>query len=281
MISVVTVNYKTMEYTLRMLESLFAYHDPNDVEVFVVENASGDSTEVLHQRFPLVKIIQSQKNLGFAGGCNLAIQQTKGDYIALINPDILFEDDALKQMEGAMRGDKGVGIGGVCLKNLDGSQQDCVWSFPRPIDQIFLLLKLNHVFPNAKPLRHWLMKDFDYSASANVDQVMGAFFVIRKETINQIGMLDDGFFMWYEEVDFCKRAVNAGWKVKYYATIHALHKKGASFDKIMTRKKQSMLRKSIRRYVRKHYGPVVGSIFILGEPIFFVMSLLASFLKPK
>ena len=125
------------------------------------------------------------------------------------------------------------------------------------------------------------MHEFDYTESSDVDQVMGAFFCIRRQVIEEVGLLDEGFFMWYEEVDYCHRTKNAGWRVRYFAQVHALHKKGASFDRVQTLKKQSMLRASIRRYMYKHEGVFVGTLFLLGEPFFWVMSLLTSMIKPR
>ena len=110
---------------------------------------------------------------------------------------------------------------------------------------------------------------------------MGAFFCVRRQLIEEIGMLDNGFFMWYEEVDFCQRAKNAGWRIHYYADIQTKHKKGASFDQVATIKKQSMLRRSIRRYMFKHYGVSTGIVFLILEPLFWMMSLLASVIKPQ
>ncbi|MBI4256561.1 glycosyltransferase family 2 protein [Candidatus Uhrbacteria bacterium] len=281
MISTITVNYKTIDYTLKMVESLFAHHDSAGLEVFVIENASGDSMEELERRFPKVRVIQSKTNLGFAGGCNLAIKETTGDFIVLVNPDIIFDDNALEQLEGKMVTSPDVGIGGVTLKNLDGSQQDCVWTFPEPLDQYFLLLKLNHVFPNLAPFKRWLVRGFDYSQSADVDQVMGALFCIRRELLEEIELLDERFFMWYEEVDYCRRAKDAGWRVRYFADISARHKKGASFDRILTIKKQAMLRCSIRRYMFKHHGSFVGILFLVSEPLFWITGFIASLVKPR
>jgi N-acetylglucosaminyl-diphospho-decaprenol L-rhamnosyltransferase len=279
MISVVTVNYKTVDYTLKMLESLFAYHSEG-VEVFVVENGSGDSMEEVRKRFPQVHVIESKENLGFAGGCNLAIKEATGDYVTLINPDIVFVDDALYQMAEQMSQHPNVGIGGASLKNFDGTQQDCVWSFPTPKDQLLLLLKVHHIIPGLPAMKKWLMKGFDYTQSANVDQVMGAFFCIRREVIEKIGMLDEGFFIWYEEVDYCHQVKNAGWEVRYFAVITAKHKKGSSFDRVPTINKQQVLRKSIRRYMGKHYGWYMKLLFTLGEPVFFTLSVIASIIKP-
>lgn len=281
MISTVTVNYKTVEYTLKMLESLFMYHDTSDIEVFVVENGSGDSMEEIERRFPKVQIIKSETNLGFAGGCNVAIEKAIGDYIVLVNPDIIFEDNALEQLEGRMITQPDIGIGGINLKNLDGSLQDCVSAFPEPLDQFLLLLKMHHIFPDLQPFRRWLMKGFDYSQSTDVEQVMGAVFCIRRELLEEIGMLDDGFFMWYEEVDYCRRAKAAGWRVRYFADIHARHKKGASFDKVLTIKKQAMLRRSIRRYMFKHQGMLIGFLFLISDPFFWLAGFVAALVKPR
>lgn len=281
MISTITVNYRTASYVEKMLESLFTHHKKEEIEVFVVENGSGEDLAHLEEKFPQVKFIYSEKNLGFAGGNNLAIKKAKGDFVCLVNPDVIFDHDALYQLERQMKKHPEVGIGGVSLKNLDGTQQACVWRFPQPTDQILLLLKVPHAFPSIGPIRRWLMKDFDYTKSADVDQVMGAMFCIRREVFDKIGLLDDGFFMWYEEVDFCKRASMAGWKIRYFANIPVRHKKGSSFETVRTIKKQSMVRQSLRRYMKKHFGWKGWVFFTLLEPLYFSVSALASVIKPK
>jgi GT2 family glycosyltransferase len=280
MISVVTVNYKTKPYLATMLASLFRHHDRQAVEVFVVENASGDDLGDLEHIYPDVRFLKSNRNLGFAGGCNLAIREARGKYVVLVNPDIIFDSPALCQIAERMERDPGVGVGGVSLKNLDGSPQGCVWRFPTPLSQFLLVMKVPHIFPQIGPMRRWLMKDFDYTQTADVDQVMGAFFCIRRALLDDIGLLDDGFFMWYEEVDFCKRAKDVGWRVRYFADISARHKKGSSFLSLSTIKKQSMLRRSLRRYMRKHHGMMGWLLFTLPEPLYVVMAFLTSLLKP-
>ena len=281
MVSVVTVNYKTVDYLERMLKSLFAFHNKEHVEVFVVENGSGDDLTHLQIKYPDVTFLFSEENLGFASGCNLAIKKTKGDYVLLVNPDIIFNDDSILQIEEQMNANPNVGVGGASLKNMDGTQQSCVWRFPRPIDQLMVLFKIPHLLGAIGPVKKWLMKGFDYSRSADVNQVMGAFFCIRREVLDKIGSLDDQFFIWYEEVDFCKRVVDAGWKVRFFADVVVKHKGGSSFDKVATFKKQSMIRKSLRYYMRKHYGYGTWFLFILPEPIFILIAAIASLVKPK
>lgn len=280
MISTITVNYKTVDYLETMLESLFAHHTTRPVEVFVVENGSGDDLTRLRERFPQVRWIVSDRNLGFAGGCNLAMSQASGEYVVLLNPDLVFDSSALYDIETAMEGSPRVGIGGVSLKNLDGTQQACVWHFPRALDQWLLLAKLPHLFPSLPPVAHWRWDDFDYTTTQDVDQVMGAFFCIRRDLLEQIGFLDDGFFMWYEEVDYCKRTVDAGWKVRYFSDIAVRHKKGSSFDRVQTRWKQKILRMSLRRYMKKHEGRGAWMLFVVSEPLFMFLGYLASLVKP-
>ncbi len=280
MISTITVNYKTADYLQRMLESLFAHHIDGGIEVIVVENGSGDDLSALQEKYPSVVFVESKTNLGFAGGCNLGLEYAHGEFVLLLNPDIVFTEPAIYRIRDAMMRAPNIGIGGISLKNLDGTQQKCVWRFPTPTDQLLVLFKLHHVFPSMRAIANWRMDDFDYAHDADVDQVMGAFFCIRREVINQIGPLDDGFFIWYEEVDYCRRAVTAGWSVHYFSNISTKHKKGSSFDRVPTVQKQNVLRRSIRRYMRKHFGPVVGFIFWILEPIFYLLSLIASIIKP-
>ncbi len=280
MISTITVNYKTADYLETLLNSLFAFHEIGSVEVIVVENGSGDDLSNLQTKFPHVKFIYSETNLGFAGGCNLGAKAATGDFLLLLNPDVVFVDDALTQIEKAMRANPDVGVGGISLKNLDGTQQACVWRFPTPLDQLLLLAKIPHLIPSIKPVARWRMEDFDYATSQDVDQVMGAFFCIRRDVYEKLHGLDDGFFLWYEEVDFAKRTKNAGYRVRYFSDIQAKHKKGSSFERVTTYRKQEMVRSSLRRYMRKHYGFGVWLLFTILNPIFIVLGYVAAIVKP-
>ncbi len=280
MISILTVNYRTKAYLERMLATLFA-HLKCEAEVIVVENKSGDDLVDLAHDYPMVRILKSKINLGFAGGCHLAAQHAKGDYFILVNPDIEFTEDAVCTLSKRMRNEPTVAVGGISLKNTDGSQQSCVWGFPRPMDQLMLLLKLPHLFPNLKPIERWLAKDFDYSKTQDCDQVMGAFFCVRRDVWEKLSGLDRGYFMWYEEVDFCKRARNAGFRIRYYADIKATHAGGSSFTSLGTWRKQAMVRRSIRRYARKHFGMVWWAIFLVLEPVFLLIAAVASIVKPS
>lgn len=280
MISLVTVSYKSFDFVENMLASLFAHVRRDDLEVFVVVNGDGTDPSRLREAYPRVRFIVSETNLGFAGGCNLAIAQSTGAFVILVNPDVVFTSDAVSAIEERMRRDTSVGIGGISLKNFDGSQQPCVWRFPTPLDQLLLLSKVPHVLPNLPPIRRYLMRDFDYARTQDVDQVMGAFFCIRRSVLDQIGPLDDGFFVWYEEVDFCRRAKTAGWSIRYYHDVDALHKGGGSFSRVSTIRKQRMMRTSLRRYMRKHFGIGAWLLFTALDPLFVALAYVAALIKP-
>jgi len=280
MTSVITVCYRCVDHVESMLDSLYRYSDERNIEVFVIINGDGTDPTSLRKRFPSVRCIISDKNLGFAGGCNLGIAEATGDYVLLVNPDVVFTEDAVRKMEENMRQDPSVGIGGISLKNADGSQQQCVRHFPKPFDQLLIMLKIPHVLPNLGLLRRYLMADFDYARSQDVDQVMGAFFCIRRETLADIGPLDDGFFVWYEEVDYCRRAITAGWRIRYYADISAQHRGAGTFDRVSTLRKQSMMRQSLRRYMRKHFGIFPWLLFSALNPLFILLAAAAAIVKP-
>lgn len=281
MISIITINYKTADYVAKMLASLKRVGPACDYEVFVVENGSGDDLSALEKGYPDVNFLYSEENLGFAGGCNLAIEQASGDYYLLINPDVVFETDAVCGIKDRMDANPDVAVGGAQLRHLDGTPQKSVRNFPQPVDQLQLLLKLPHVMSNLQAMKRWRASDFDYTKTQDVDQVMGAFFCIRKEAWIDIGPLDSGYFVWYEEVDFCKRAVDNGWHVRYFADVTAKHKQGSSFERVATMEKQRILRHSIKRYAKKHFGTGWWLLFVGLEPIFWVLALIASVIKPK
>lgn len=279
MISVITVNYRTKHETERMIRSLMA-HRPSEVEVLVVENGSGDQLQHLTEIDPCVQVIESGVNLGFAGGCQLAASRAKGDVLVLVNPDIVFTQDALTPLAQALHTDTSIGVAGISLKNMDGSQQSCVWRFPTPLDQFLLLLKIPHLFPNIGPIQRWTAKDMNYHHDQDVDQVMGACFGMRRAVWDELNGLDSGFFMWYEEVDFCRRARDAGYRIRFLSTISAQHEGGRSFISVGTWKKQAMVRRSIRRYAKKHWGREWWLLFCLCEPLFWVTAAGSALLRP-
>ncbi len=282
-VSIIIVNYKVADLVERCIASVYEYTKGVNFEIYLVDNASGDDVVPrISSKFPEVNIVANNKNLGFAAACDQGIELSRGEFVLLLNPDTELKDDAISQVVSKMQTDREVGVGGVHLVNPDGTHQSSgVRRFPGVLDQLLIMLKIPHLFGEVGPVKRYLMSNLDYAESQDVDQVMGAFFCIRRELMQKIGMLDPGFFIWFEEVDFCKRAVDSGYRVRYYADIDVVHHRGASFGQVATIKKQRWIRNSLRRYIRKHKGVPAWLLFVLLEPVFIVLAIMAQIIKPK
>jgi len=281
-VSIIIVNYKVADLVQRCISSVYEYTQDVSFEIYLIDNASGDDiVPRISTKFPKVNIIANNQNLGFATACNQGIQLSRGEFVLLLNPDTELKDDAISKIVEKMRIEPKVGIAGIHLVNPDGSDQSSgVRRFPKPLDQLLIMLKIPHLF-RPKSVANYLMSDFDYRDTTDVDQVMGAFFCIRRELINQIGPLDQGFFIWFEEVDFCRRTKNAGWRVRYYHDIEAIHHRGTSFGQVSTFRKQAWIRRSLRRYMKKHHRIAAWLLFVILEPIFILLAAAAQIIKPK
>ena len=230
--------------------SVFEFSKDRSFEIIVIDNNSSDGTvEMIKQKFPQVNLISLNKNTGFAYANNLGIKRAKGDYILLLNPDTQFKEDTLSVIAKKLESDNSIGILGCKLLNTDKSLQPSVRNFPTIASQLVILLKLHYIFPFL--LNNYLNKHFDYSKEQEVDQVMGAFFCVKKEVFDTIGLLDENYFIWFEEVDFCYRAKKAGYKVLYTPKISVIHYGGQSFAQQMAFKKQWWFFKSALRYFKK------------------------------
>ncbi|OGF21566.1 hypothetical protein A2316_03195 [Candidatus Falkowbacteria bacterium RIFOXYB2_FULL_38_15] len=252
-LSIITVNWKVKDLLEKCLRSVYQQAKDISFEVFVVDNDSGDgSVEMVREKFPQVLLTASNDNLGFAKGNNVAAKDAKGRYILLLNPDTEILDNAIGKMVKFMDNHPGCGIAGCKLLNPDLTHQPSVRRFPNFLSQALILLKLHHLFPHSSPMSHYLAEDFDYTKTQPVDQVMGAFFMIRRKVIEKIGLLDEKFWIWFEEVDYCKRAKEAGFKILYTPEAKIIHYYGQSFKQVYNVKKQKDFNKSLTYYFKKH-----------------------------
>jgi GT2 family glycosyltransferase len=252
-LSIIIVNWKVKDLLEKCLQSVFEQTKNISFEVFVVDNNSGDgSVEMVRQKFPQVDLTASGENLGFAKGNNLAIKKSRGRYVLLLNPDTEILENALEKMVHFMDAHEDCGVAGCNLLNSDSSLQFSVRAFPDLASQVFILLKIHHLFPHSKAMYKYLVQNFDYGKTQEVDQVMGAFMIIRREVLDKIGLLDENFWIWFEEVDFCKRAKSAGWKIFYTPEAKIIHHYGQSFKQTMGLKKQKNFNRSLSYYFRKN-----------------------------
>lgn len=281
-VSVIIVNWNVKPLLRQCLASLRKQQGV-DFEVLVVDNASSDgSVEMVTEEFPEYTLIASNTNLGFAAANNMAIEHANGDFVLLLNPDTeLIDTHTLAKLVRYMKERPHVGIVGPRLLNPDRTLQRSIRRFPTFVSQVLIMLKLHHIFPRLKSLREYFAADIDHMTGRTVDQVMGACFMIRGDVLCTIGNLDERFFIWFEEVDYCKRAIDAGFQVCYTPHIEVVHHGGESFDKVFGPTKQQYFNTSLRKYFRKHHGRVSAALLSALVPVSQVLAWAASSLRDR
>ena len=266
-ISVVIVSWKVKDLLKQCLQSIFDLTRGVEVEVFVVDNDSGDGTaEMVTREFPQVNLIASNRNLGFAKGNNMAIEIAQGDIVYLLNPDTELKDNAIGKLVDFMKRQPQAAIVGTKLVNPDGSHQLSVRRLPSFLVALLWTLKLHRLFPGWRLFRDYLDEDFDYGQSQQCEQVMGASMAIRRSVLEDIGMLDERYFIWFEEVDYCKMAADAGYQVWYTPEAIVTHYGGVSFGQVDGLTNQRRFNSSLRKYVRKHHGRFAWLVLLLFHP---------------
>lgn len=250
-LTVTICSWNTVNDLRDCLQSLEPEHRETGCEVLVVDNASSDgSPDMVKAEFPWVRLLRMDRNLGFTGGHNLALSERKGRSAALLNSDTVVHPGAIKTLLAALR-EPGVGIVGPRLLNPDGSLQYSCRRFPNPVAAAFRNTFLGKLFPNNRHVREYLMQDFDHSQRRDVEWLSGAALFLKGELLDKIGGLDGSFFMYCEDVDICKRAWDAGFRVVYVPEAVVTHAIGRSTDQVANRMIVRFHR-SMFRYFRKH-----------------------------
>ncbi|OGH67618.1 MAG: hypothetical protein A3C15_01350 [Candidatus Magasanikbacteria bacterium RIFCSPHIGHO2_02_FULL_50_9b] len=271
-LSIITVGFKSREYVRALLESLFEARGDLSIEYFILDNASDDGLiEMVQKEFipradERLKIfaIQNSENLGFAKANNIGIKQARGRYILLLNPDMRLSKDTLTRMVEWMDNNKQAAIAGCKLIGQNGEIVPQVRRFPAIKDQLAILLKIPHLFPRV--LDDYLATDFNYESRTRADSIRGSFFMIRRELIEKIGGLDERYFIWFEEVDYCKQAATAGVEVWYTNAATCTDYVGRSFSLVGGYAKQKYFTDSMVKYFAK-WHPRAAWIFRLLQPL--------------
>ncbi|MDA2921791.1 glycosyltransferase family 2 protein [Patescibacteria group bacterium AH-259-L07] len=256
-LSIIIVNWNVKPLLERCLASIFHHGKELKYEVIVIDNDSRDGSKeylrAVDKRRDNVHVILNNENLGFAKANNQGIDMARGEFILLLNPDAEVYGGTLQKMVRFMEKNSDCGVAGCQLVGIDNKIQPSVRKFPTVRSYEMIFLKLHYVFPRAKNLQDYFQYDFDYTKTAEVDQVMGAFLMIRRKVVDEIDMLDEQFFLWFEEVDFCKRAQSSGWKVMYVPEVRVLHHGSQSFGQMLPLSKQRIYSKSALQYFKKHF----------------------------
>jgi GT2 family glycosyltransferase len=254
-LSIVIVNYNTEKLLKSCLESVYAGSNGTPLDIWVVDNHSRDnSVATVKSLFPRVKVIENPTNVGFSRANNVVISQSRSDFILLLNPDTVILDDAIERVVKFMREHPDVGIAGCQVLNRDGTLQlACRRSIPTPKVAFYRLTGLSKLFPKSRTMARYNMTYESSDRTHEVDAVSGAFLMIRREVVDQIGPLDERFFMYGEELDWCLRAKRAGWSVMYYPEAQIVHYKGES-TKYNSRKAAIEFYRAMYLFHRKHFA---------------------------
>ncbi len=249
-LSIIIVSWNTREVLKNNLTALLKSQGLS-FEVFVVDNNSSDGTvEVLKAEFPQLNIIANSANHGFAKANNQALALAGGDFILLLNPDMLVDDQTtLAKALAWLKSNPQAWVAGFKLLDSTGQILPQVRRFPTLADQLAIILKLPHFFP--KLLSRYIIKDFDYEQASAVDSIRGSFFFIRREALQKVGRLDERFFVWFEEVDYCRRVYQAGAEVWYAPVASATDLVGQSFGLLPRPQAQRYFRASQLSYFQK------------------------------
>jgi N-acetylglucosaminyl-diphospho-decaprenol L-rhamnosyltransferase len=267
-ISVIIVSYNTIEMTKRALSHLFASLHDFEMEVIIIDNDSKDqSADVLRHKYPNITLIENKKNVGFGRANNQALPYINSRYILLLNTDAFVERGTIAKTVQYMDANPQCGILGVKCLGSDGELQPSCRFFPTPWNIFLSRTGLKRFFKRAK-----MVDDisWDHASVRDCDWVPGCYYLVRKEVIDQIGLFDPRYFLYYEEVDHCFTAKNAGWHVTYFPYTSVVHLGGESAKSegeitSSGRQIESLKIESELLYFRKNHGliTVIVNVFLI------------------
>ncbi len=265
-LGIVTVNWKVKDLLMQNLETVYHCIGNISVRIIMVDNGSNDgSIEEIPARYPEVITIGNTKNLGFAKAVNQGIKVANARHVLLLNPDMRVTLDAFAKTVEYLDQHPDVGVLGGRLIGSDGKTYPSVRRFPDVWSQLALLLKIPHLFPSVLDMYMW--KDFDYEKEQSVPSIRGSYFAMSKTALEKLGGLDELFFIWFEEVDYCKQVVEAGMKVMYVPSIQAHDLVGRSFAQRKTLWKQKNFTRSMSQYFWKWQPGWRAALISLVRPL--------------
>jgi GT2 family glycosyltransferase/lipopolysaccharide/colanic/teichoic acid biosynthesis glycosyltransferase len=287
-ISIIIVTHNSISPIGECLESIKNNPPSGEHEIVIVDNASTDGTpSMIAERYPFVRLIASNENTGYSRGVNRGIRSASGKLLLVLNPDIVVREGSIDQLVRFMERTQDAGIIASKLIFPDGRLQP---SCRRFYNLTVLLLRrtfLGKIFPNARPLREHLMMDYDHEMARKVDWVIGACMLVRREAIEKVGSMDERFFLYFEDIDWCYRMQHHGWAVYYVPESVMVHRYERSSAKSVFKKPfiihiLSMLRyvekwNKIFYFLRRHRNALKSLVFILADIITINLSFLAAY----
>lgn len=262
-LSIIIINWNTRDMLRNCLHTVYANSPKSKFEVIVVDNASEDeSQQMVSREFPMARLLCNPENLGFAAANNRAMKVAGGSYMLLLNSDTLVHGDVLEQSLVYMRDNSQMGAMGCRVLNADGSLQHSTSQFPTLLNLLLQTLGLDRV-SYIPFLQRYRMLNWNRKTARSVDTVSGCFMLIRRECVEDIGLLDESFFFFGEETDWCRRMRTAGWGVAFAPVGEITHFGGGSSGSL-NHKRDLMLTEATVRLHRKNSGFFAAAlVFIL------------------
>jgi GT2 family glycosyltransferase len=256
-LSILIVNWNTRDFLAQCLASVYAHPPSGSFEVIVVDNASADgSAAMVRQCFCETTLIENGQNPGFAAANNQSIALSRGRYLLLLNPDTIVFPGALSALITFMDQNPAVGAAGSLLLNPDGSLQPSCHPEPTLMRELWRLFHLDRL----KPYALYPMETWPADQPRAVDTIQGAALIIRRSVVDAVGLLDDRYFMFSEEVDWCVRIRRAGWPIYWVPQSRVVHFGGQSTGQVASAMFVQLYRGKLQ-YFRKHYGAIHGLLY--------------------
>ncbi len=255
-LSVIIVNYNSTNDLLQCLSGIRSTEEGDEVQVVVVDNASADQSSLENElgSFSPVLLL-NRENQGFARACNRGIRHCNAPFFLLLNPDVIVDHTAIRRTLDYLSSRPQTAVVGCRVLNPDGSLQlACRRSIPTVRNSLYRFLGLSRLFPRSREFGAYNLTCLDEHETQPVEAVSGSFLMFRRELIETIGLLDEGFFLYGEDLDFCYRALQAGWLVEYYAEASVTHLKSRSSDQD-TAVNTRHFYNAMKIFYAKHYAP--------------------------
>lgn len=236
-LSIIIVNYFSGNLVRESLKKLFGQNFDFDWEVIVVDNSPEEGIGAkLRQEFPEIQYVPVRYNSGFAAGNNIGLKLSRGDFLLILNPDIFAVESSLESMISYLDSNRGVGLVAPQLLNPDGSIQYSCHHFPKWFMPILRRTFLGNFFWAKKYLDYYEMKYWDHLSEKDVDWAMGACLMVRRDAMEKVGYMDDGYFLYFEDTDWCRRFWRSGLKVVYLpqAKMFHFHKRASKFPVVFS-----------------------------------------------
>ena len=285
-LSIIIISWNAKEFLKQCLQSIYETVNTSVAyEIIVVDNDSSDnSPDMVKKEFPYVKLICNGDNLGFAKANNIGIKQSSGRYLCIINSDVKLQKYCLYRMMVYMDHNPEIGMLGPKVLNPDQTLQYNYKKFPTYWNTLCRSLALDTLFPKSRLFGSRLYSLIAIDSPCSLDVLVGCFWMVRRKALGEVGLLDEQFFMYGEDIDLCKRFVTAGWEVVYFPDADAIHYGGSSSSNAPIKFYIEMKRSSFL-YWKKYHG-IIGKIyiyftFLLSDTVRIIRGLIMYIIKPS